>query len=142
MIILKAFGIWLLMAAVAIGNGLVREDLLVRWLGRETALLVSGILLAVLVFVITYGCLPMFGRQRHSGYLGIGLFWAACTILFEFGFGHFVANKTWWKISQVFNCLHGNLFSLVILVTLFSPWLAARLRRKSFGNGSLAGKPK
>lgn len=131
MIIVKVIAIWLLMAATAVGNGILRERVLVSWLGSGTALPVSGLLLAALIFVVTYGCLPIFGRQGKRGLLGIGLAWTLCTLLFEVGFGHYVAGRSWREICQVFNLAQGNLFSLVLLSTLFSPWLAALLRWRS-----------
>jgi hypothetical protein len=132
MVIEKALGIWLLLAAAAIGNGLLRESFLLPWLGNNAALPLSGISLAVFVFLIIYACLPIFGSQRKTYYLVIGLFWTVCTLLFEFGFGHYIAGKSWRDIAQVFNPEQGNLFSLVLLVILFSPLLAAWLRRRKF----------
>lgn len=127
--LVKAFGVWIVMLAAAVGNGILRERLLVPWLGVAAALPVSGILLAILIFAIVFLCLPIFGRERISGYLAIGMFWCCCTLLFEFGFGHYIAGRPWWELLQVFNLARGNLFSFVLLVTLFSPWLAARLRK-------------
>jgi hypothetical protein len=125
----KAFGIWLVMAAAAIGNGLLREKLLVPWLGGAVALPTSGILLSFLIFIITWIVLPVFGRLRDIRYLGLGLFWCCCTLAFEFGFGHYIAGKAWQEVLRIFNPAHGDLFSFVLLLTLLSPWIAARLRK-------------
>ena len=126
--LVKGLGVWLVMVAAAIGNGLLRETLLVPWLGGGISLPLSGILLALLIFAIAYMCLPIFGRQSQREYLGIGFFWCGLTVLFEFGFGHYIVGKSWQEIWQGFNPARGNLFCLVLVVTLFSPWLAARLR--------------
>ena len=68
MIVVKIMAIWLFMAAIAVGNGLLRESLLVPWLGSGIALPVSGLLLAVLIFTVTCDCLPIFGRLARRAY--------------------------------------------------------------------------
>jgi hypothetical protein len=50
------------------------------------------------------------------------------TLLFEFLFGHYVASKSWQDLLQVFNVLKGDLFLVVLVVSLFAPCLAARKR--------------
>lgn len=127
--LLKSICIWFVMVVAAVGNGLVRERLLVPWLGGAVALPLSGILLALLVFIIVFLCLPIFGRESLAGYLSLGMFWCCCTLLFEFGFGHFIVGMSWREILQLFNLAEGNLFSFVLFVTLFSPWMSARLRK-------------
>ncbi|MEJ2690141.1 MAG: hypothetical protein P8130_09360 [Deltaproteobacteria bacterium] len=125
----KAFGVWLVMVAAAIGNGLLRERLLVPWLGGSVALPASGVLLSFFILIITWVALPIFGKLRGISYLGLGLLWCCSTLAFEFGFGHYIVGKAWREILQVFNPTRGNLFSFDLVVTFFSPWLAARLRK-------------
>lgn len=112
----------------AIANGLARDTLLVAVLGQQLALPVSGISLSVLVFVVTWLCMPLFDRNIASTFVFIGLQWVLMTLLFEFGFGHYVLGKSWQALFQVFNVLRGDLFVLVLLTSLVSPYAAARLR--------------
>ena len=125
---LKAFAVWLLMVAAAIANGILRDNLLVNVLGREAALPVSGVLLAALVFLISYVTLPWLGKIAASSYIAVGLMWVALTLVFEFGFGHFVLGKSWQELLQVFKLAKGDLFLLVLLVSAASPYLVAKLR--------------
>lgn len=124
----KATGIWILMALTAILNGVLRETVLVSMLGTQTALPVSGMLLTVLVFLVTLILIPVIGRSDTKTYLRIGIYWLLLTLSFEFLFGHYIAGKPWLEILQVFNLKQGDLFSVVLLVTVFAPLIAAKTR--------------
>ena len=56
--ILKSLIIWLCFIPVAILNGGLREYVLVEAIGEEWALPVSGIILSVCIFLITWLLLP------------------------------------------------------------------------------------
>ena len=120
--------VWLLMVAVAMVNGVLRDKIFSPLLGNHIALSVSGILLSALVFLITLLCIPFIGRLDGPIYLSIGLLWVFLVLMFEFVFGHYVAGKAWKEILQIFEVMKGNLFSLVLVITVVSPWLAAKLR--------------
>ena len=127
-LVLKASLIWLLVVVIAIANGVFREQILVPGLGMQAALPLSGISLSVLVLIVTYFSIPFFGRHPASSFLVIGLQWLLMTLAFEFLFGHYVIGKSWQDLIQVFNIARGDLFLLVLLVSLLGPYLMARLR--------------
>ena len=56
--LLKSFIVWICFIPVAILNGGLREYVLVKFIGEETALPVSGILLSVFIFLVTWLMLP------------------------------------------------------------------------------------
>jgi hypothetical protein len=128
MILLKATGVWLVLVLLAILNGIVRENVLLPQLGNAIALPLSGVSLSLLVLITAYVFIPVFGRPGRSGYIGIGLFWLLLTLSFEFLFGHYIIGTSWQDLAQVFNIMQGNLFTLVLIVTVASPWLAASTR--------------
>ena len=128
MALIKGTGIWLLIMLAAITNGMLRESLLEPALGTEAALLLSGILLMLIIFAMSWLFAPLFGRSNTSTWLAVGLLWVALTLAFEYRFGHFVAGIPWDEIDRVFDLRSGNLFSLALLAAFLSPWLAARLR--------------
>jgi hypothetical protein len=127
-LLLKATVIWLMMVAVAIGNALLRDKLLIPAIGSVSALPVSGLLLSILIFLMAIGSVPFFNTSEGKSYIHIGLIWFALTLSFELLFGRFVAGKPWHEIMQVFHLHKGDLFLLVLLTTLFSPWLSAKMR--------------
>lgn len=126
--LLKGAAVWLLLVAVAVGNGLLRDLALAPLFGPVAALAVSGMLLAGLVFLVAFLTLPAIGRTTAAVYWAIGILWLGLTLAFEFLFGHYVAGKPWRDLTQVFNIARGDLFVLVLVATGCSPWLAARTR--------------
>ncbi len=59
--------------------------------------------------------------------LGVGLGWLVLTLIFEFGFG-LLRGKSLPELLQAYTFTDGNLWPVVLVVTVFAPWLAARLR--------------
>ena len=124
----KAMALWLLLVVLAIANGTLREKVLVPALGSTVAMQISGVTLAVAIFLVSWFTLPWHGRLSPSGYWLIGFFWLFMTMMFEFGFGHFIARKSWPELLDAYNVARGNLWIVVLLAVLLSPWLGAKLR--------------
>ncbi|MCW8821305.1 MAG: hypothetical protein OQK45_03680 [Sulfurovum sp.] len=125
---LKTSMIWFIIAILAIVNGIFRESVLVSNLGQSMAIPVSGITLSFIIFIVTYVSFPLFGKHNSLTYFLIGLQWVLMTLIFEFLFGHYVIEKSWSSILQVFNVMTGNLFIIVLLVSLISPLLVAKIK--------------
>ncbi len=124
----RALGIWLVMVLVAILNGLARDLLFAPALGGAVALPLSGVTLSLLILAVVWFARPLFAVLSPGACLWLGLGWVLLTLAFEYLFGHFVAGKSWEAINRVFDLAGGNLFSLVLLVTLVAPWLVTRFR--------------
>ena len=129
-LVLKAGMIWVIIALFAIINGIFRENVLVSILGENIAISVSGITLSIIIFIVTYISFPLFGKHHALTYFFIGLQWVIMTLLFEFLFGHYVIGKPWSAIFQIFNIMRGNLFIIVLIVSLFSPLLVAKIKNQ------------
>jgi hypothetical protein len=96
---LKAAGIWLLLVATAVLNGLFREKIPVSFLGSGAALPARGLLITVL------------------------------TLSFEIVLAAVGPGKFWEETMSVLGVNRGNLFIPVLLSTAFAPVLATRARR-------------
>jgi hypothetical protein len=127
--LLKGALVWLLLVAVAIGNGVFRDTVLARVSSPALALPLSGVILALLILLIAFLAMPLVASRRARVYWSIGLLWVTLTLAFEFLFGHYVAGKPWSDIWAVFNVARGNLFLLVLVAAGLAPRLAARARR-------------
>lgn len=125
---LKTSMIWFVIVILAIVNAIFRETVLVSLLGQNIALPLSGILLSLIVFIVTYLSSPLFGKNNILIYFLMGLQWVVMTLLFEFLFGYYVIGKSWSSFLQVFNIMKGDLMILVLLVSLFSPILVAKIK--------------
>jgi len=127
-ILLKATGIWLVIVIAAIFNAVFREKILLPVIGSGFALPLSGVLLSILVFLITFVSISFIGSSVAKIYLLIGLLWVVLTLSFELLFGRFIVGKPWHEIMQVFNIQKGDLFIVALFVTAISPWVAAKAR--------------
>ncbi len=121
----KVYLVWFALVINAILNGAIREKVFSKFMSERVSLPVSGILLSGLIFLVTYLSIELFDGLLSIQYLYVGLVWIVSTLAFEYGFGHYVQGKSWQKLNQIFNVKTGNLFILVMLVTVASPYLAA-----------------
>jgi hypothetical protein len=124
----KALALWLLLALLGVLNGFLREFLLSPFLGPRLALPLSGITLALFVFLLTWFALPWLGALRAPHYWRVGGLWLLLTVQFEFVFGRLVSGKSWAALLQAYDLSRGNLWLLVLLSIVCSPYLAARMR--------------
>ncbi len=60
--------------------------------------------------------------------LELGALWLGLTLLFEFGTGHYIAQKPWAELLADYNLLRGRIWVLVPLVTFVAPLWAGRAR--------------
>jgi uncharacterized PurR-regulated membrane protein YhhQ (DUF165 family) len=132
----KAATLWLCILVLAILNGILREEVLVPALGGFAALVASGTLLSACIFVVALVAAPWYGPLPSSRWILVGLFWLLLTLVFEFGFGHLVQHKTWPELLAAYTFQGGNVWPLVLVVTMASPWLAARIRGRIAGGGA------
>ena len=128
MLALKALLGWMLILVCAVINGAFREGVLVPHLGHVAALAVSGLLLMACIVAVSVVLVPWFGALGVSGALRVGVFWLTLTLIFEFSFGRFVQHKSWQQLLQPYTFQGGDLWPLVLVVTLLAPLLAGRLR--------------
>lgn len=128
---LKAATLWLVILVLAILNGILREKMLIPMLGDITGFAVSGIILSCCIFIVAFAAAPWYGRMTSRQWILVGLFWLGLTLAFEFGFGILVQHKSPGTLLAAYTFRGGNLWPVVLTVTFVSPWLAAKLRRRT-----------
>jgi hypothetical protein len=121
---------WIPMVPLAIINGTVRELTYSKFLSDLTAHQLST-LTGIVIFGLYIRWLiqrwpPTNGRMAIS----IGLIWLTMTILFEFGFGHFVMGNSWERLLHDYNLLQGRIWLLVLLWTATAPYLFYKLAQR------------
>ena len=131
MLILKAIGIWCVILVCAVLNGAIREVVMIPKLGNPVALVLSGLLLSACILVLSFALVPKLGGLQTRHYLYLGLFWLCLTLVFEFGFGRLIQHRRWSELFEAYTFANGNLWPLVLVVTLIAPLLAVRLRGKT-----------
>jgi hypothetical protein len=121
---------WLAMAVAMTLNGILRETALVPSLGARTAGAISAATGIALLQVIAWLAL----RQKHAStgqLIGIAGAWLVLTLAFEFGFGHYVDQKSWTELIANYDLLHGRLWPLVLASLVASPFLWGRERSEA-----------
>jgi len=119
----KYLFVWLLLAVVAIANGILRQityskivsELTAHQISTVTAILASG-----MVVWITNRFWPI---ESPSQAMAIGFFWLVMTVIFEFGFGHFIAGHPWEKLTADYNLLEGRVWTLFLIWVAILPLL-------------------
>jgi hypothetical protein len=128
MIPLRAGLIWIIIAILAIANGALRDLVLAPIIGLEWALPISGISLSLIILLVTHLAFPFIGAHSSSMLWLVGLQWVAMTMTFEFGFGHYVMDKSWEELLNSFDMLSGDLFLMVLFVSLAAPSFVNKIR--------------
>jgi hypothetical protein len=117
---------WLILAVVAVLNGVLRQATYGRRLPELAAHQVStvtGILLTGAVVWILGRFWPI-GSAKEAWI--IGFCWLLMTIAFEFGFGHYVAGHSWSRLFADYNLADGRVWSLFLLWIAVLPYLVWR----------------
>ncbi|MDP2365724.1 MAG: hypothetical protein Q8M94_18395, partial [Ignavibacteria bacterium] len=53
----------------------------------------------------------------------VGIVWLFLTILFEFGFGHYVMGNSWQKLLHDYNLAEGRVWSLFLVWLVIAPFI-------------------
>lgn len=126
--VLKSLLVWILIIPLAILNGGLRDQILTPILGKQIALPISGVLLCILIFIVTFLLLNKLVRGTCKEYIIIGLVWLIFTIGIEFVIG-MKMNLSMTEMLSAYDITSGNLWLLVVLFTGITPWLTAKIRR-------------
>lgn len=126
---LKSLIVWICFIPAAILNGGFREYILIKYMNTASATAISGILLSILILLITWLLLSrLVTLNRKESYI-TGIIWMVLTIIFEFtsGIGTGIPIE---ELIAAYNPLSGNLWVLVILTTMFAPYIYFRIQQK------------
>jgi len=127
----KSIAAWLVILIFAIGNGALREAFLIPMLGKTEGLVLSGLLLSIVVLLVAFAFVSLQRGITTSQGIFIGILWLCLTLAFEFGFGRWVQHKPWDELFDAYTFKGGNLWPVVLVVTLLAPYLAVRIRVRS-----------
>ena len=124
----KASGLWLGFLVVAIAGAIIRERFLEPGLGPLGGRALGTLLVGVIIFGLIYAYVGKLKGATQVSLVKLGLFWTMATIMFEFLFGHYAMGHSWESLWADYNVFQGRLWPLVLMVTLFGPLLAQKIR--------------
>ncbi len=128
--ILRAAAIWLLLLFVAVLAGTLRTALLQPRMGEQSAHVIGTLVVVVAFTAVIWGVTPWVVPSLDAQtLLFLGMSWTIATVLFEFGFGHYVAGHTWNRLFADYNVAAGRVWILVLLTILVMPSVVGVLRR-------------
>ncbi len=112
---------WLGGSVLGIVNGTVRELVYKERVGETAANQISVATLIALLglyFAVLDRRWPIASTRAA---IELGGAWVVLTVLFEFGFGHFVDGKSWEELAENYDVTAGNLWVLVLLWIAVGP---------------------
>jgi hypothetical protein len=129
-IVIRSLAIWLLIICAEIIHGILRAVLLVPMVGEFRSNQIGVFTGSAIIIVIAYFTIRWIGAQRPKETLLVGMIWLVLTFAFEVLFGRFVVRLTWEELLAGYNIADGGLMPLGLLLLLFSPMIASKLREK------------
>ena len=121
---------WLGGSVLGIANGVIRETLYKDRVGDLTGDQISGAILIALLALYFWALDRRWPLETNRAALEIGAAWVALTVIFEFGFGHYIDGKSWSELLENYNLAAGNLWVLVLAWTGIGPAAIRALRRR------------
>ena len=134
MLVLKSAAVWLLILALAVLNGIFREAVLLPSLSKPAAFMISGLLLSACIIIVATVFARWLGLTTAKRSILMGCLWLGLTLVFEFGFGGLVQGKSWAAMLEAYAFKDGNIWPMVLMVTLFAPLIASRIHRLRQGH--------
>lgn len=120
---------WLAILPLAVLNGLLRESVLLPVVGTVAAFITSGVILSCCIFAVAWLALANIRLRTAQHYWWMGVIWLLLTLVFEFAFGLGVQHQDMATLLAAYTFNDGNIWPVVLLVTLVSPRLAAHFRK-------------
>lgn len=117
---------WLGLAVLGVLNGSLRVltyGRLMPELAAHQVSTVTGILLVGFAVMLLHRKWPI--RSAREA-IAIGLMWLCMTVIFEFGFGHYLMGHTWARLLADYNLLRGRVWSLFLVWLALAPWWVYR----------------
>lgn len=126
----RVVAVWLLIIAAETVHGVLRTLFLQPAVGDFHARQIGVFSGAAIIVGIAYLMSEWLRVTATRLLIGIGLAWAALTLLFEVVLGRLVLALSWDRILSDFDLSQGGLLLLGYAVLIFSPLIAARLRAR------------
>jgi hypothetical protein len=136
MLFLRSIAIWLIFIVIESINGTIRTLWLVPLLGDLRAHQISFVTGSLLILTIATIFIRWLNATSLAQSIGVGVFWMLLTVTFEVALGRWAFGYSWTQIAADYNLLQGRLMSLGLVLLLFAPLIATKIRDVSIVNGT------
>jgi hypothetical protein len=128
MLVVKAVAAWLLLCVLTALNGILREAVLMPNMSNAIAYALSALLLSSLIVATAVALAGWLRLTTRLHCLYVGLIWACLTLVFEFGLGGIVQQRSWSEMLEAYTFKDGNIWPIVLAVIFFAPLVGAHNR--------------
>jgi len=125
---LRAFAVWLLIAAAETLHGIARTLWLVPIVGDHAARQIGVVTGSLLIFAITWLAIGWLGLRSRRELIATGALWVGLMLAFEIVLGRAVFGFGWDRIGAEFDPSRGGLMLLGLAALWLMPLFTARLR--------------
>ncbi len=115
--------LWFIFPFVGILNGVLREATYKKFIGELPAHQISTATGIFFFGIIFYFIFKKWKIESRKHAILLGLIWLGLTILFEFGFGHYIMGNPWEKLLHDYNIVESRVWSLLLLWMTISPFV-------------------
>ncbi len=121
---------WFAFPFVGILNGTLREATYKKLVGDLPAHQISTATGIFFFGIIFYFIFKRWKIESAKHAILIGIIWFGLTILFEFGFGHYIMGNPWQKLLYDYNLAEGRVWSLFLVWVLITPYIFYKILNK------------
>jgi hypothetical protein len=114
---------WFTFPFIAIFNATIRELVYKNTLGDLAAHQISTATGIIFFGIIFYFIFKKWKIESVKHAILVGLIWLGLTILFEFGFGHYIMGNPWQKLLHDYNLAEGRVWSLFLVWITVAPFV-------------------
>lgn len=114
---------WFTFPFVGILNGVLRETTYKKFVGDLPAHQISTATGIIFFGIIFYFIFRKWKIESLKNAILIGFIWLGLTILFEFGFGHYIMGNSWQKLLHDYNLAEGRVWGLFLLWITIAPFV-------------------
>jgi ABC-type branched-subunit amino acid transport system permease subunit len=124
---------WLGGSILGVVNGSLRELLYKDSVGERRAHYISTATLMALLGIYIWMLEQRWPLTSEQEAVRVGITWSIMTASFDFGFGHFIAHKSWAELAKDYDITAGRVWILILLWMGLAPEGARRLRESRMG---------
>ena len=121
---------WLGLVVLMIINGTARNFLYGPYMAELTAHQASTVTGVALVYAATWLMNRRWRIPDRGTAWAIGAAWLLATVVFEFGFGHYVMGHGWDKLLHDYNLFAGRVWLMLLAATAVIPFAVYTMSAK------------